>query len=50
MPATVTIHCKHGPNLYSLPVSLDSTVHDLKTSLHSLTNVLPRFQKLIFKG
>ncbi|GFZ01571.1 hypothetical protein Acr_15g0001800 [Actinidia rufa] len=36
----------------SIPVSLssDSTVRDLKSLLQPLTNVLPRGQKLIFKG
>ncbi|KAF5188188.1 Lrr repeats and ubiquitin-like domain-containing protein [Thalictrum thalictroides] len=36
----------------SIPVSLssDSTVKDLKSLLQPLTNVLPRGQKLIFKG
>ncbi|XAR60765.1 hypothetical protein NMG60_11034261 [Bertholletia excelsa] len=36
----------------SIPLSLssDSSVRDLKSLLHPLTNVLPRGQKLIFKG
>ncbi|OVA02773.1 Ubiquitin domain [Macleaya cordata] len=36
----------------SIPVSLspDSTIKDLKSLLQPLTNVLPRGQKLIFKG
>lgn len=36
----------------SIPITLppDSTVKDLKSLLQPLTNVLPRGQKLIFKG
>ncbi|XP_017982612.1 PREDICTED: LRR repeats and ubiquitin-like domain-containing protein At2g30105 [Theobroma cacao] len=36
----------------SIPISIakDSTIKDLKSHLQSLTNVLPRGQKLIFKG
>ncbi|OMO82889.1 Ubiquitin [Corchorus capsularis] len=36
----------------SIPISVakDSTIKDLKSQLQSLTNVLPRGQKLIFKG
>ncbi|KAI8523533.1 hypothetical protein RHMOL_Rhmol13G0081500 [Rhododendron molle] len=46
----ITVNIKFGGR--SIPVSLssDSTVRDLKSLLQPLTNVLPRGQKLIFKG
>ncbi|KAG5515069.1 hypothetical protein RHGRI_036193 [Rhododendron griersonianum] len=46
----ITVNIKFGGR--SIPVSLssDSTVRHLKSLLQPLTNVLPRGQKLIFKG
>lgn len=48
--ATITIHCKHGKETHAVSISPDATVQDLKEKLQNLTNVLPRGQKLIFKG
>ncbi|XP_038980246.1 plant intracellular Ras-group-related LRR protein 8 [Phoenix dactylifera] len=49
-PTTITVHVKFSGRTLPLSVSDDSTVRDLKSLLQPLTNVIPRGQKLIFKG
>ncbi|KAF9596664.1 hypothetical protein IFM89_012863 [Coptis chinensis] len=46
----MTIHVKFSGRSIPISVSSNSTIKDLKTLLQPLTNVLPRGQKLIFKG
>ncbi|XP_038722037.1 LRR repeats and ubiquitin-like domain-containing protein At2g30105 isoform X2 [Tripterygium wilfordii] len=46
----VTIKVKFGGRSIPISVMPDSTIKDLKSLLQPLTNVLPRGQKLIFKG
>ncbi|KAI5076089.1 hypothetical protein GOP47_0008154 [Adiantum capillus-veneris] len=46
----ITLACKHGKDTHSINISPQATVNDLKEKLQQLTNVLPRGQKLIFKG
>lgn len=48
--ATFIILAKHGKDTHSISVSPQATINDLKEKLQELTNVLPRGQKLIFKG
>lgn len=48
--ANICIHVKFSGRTITLSVSSESTVRDLKSLLQPLTNVLPRGQKLIFKG
>lgn len=48
--ALITLLCKHGKDTHSISISPRATVNDLKEMLQQLTNVLPRGQKLIFKG
>uniref|UniRef100_A0A5B7BKW2 Ubiquitin-like domain-containing protein n=1 Tax=Davidia involucrata TaxID=16924 RepID=A0A5B7BKW2_DAVIN len=47
---TININIKFSGRTIPVSLSLDSTVKDLKSLLQPLTNVLPRGQKLIFKG
>lgn len=48
---TISINVKFcGTSIPISNLSLDSTIKDLKSLLQPLTNVLPRGQKLIFKG
>ncbi|XP_012078954.1 LRR repeats and ubiquitin-like domain-containing protein At2g30105 isoform X2 [Jatropha curcas] len=47
---SINVTVKFSGRSISISVSLDSTVKDLKSLLQPLTNVLPRGQKLIFKG
>ncbi|XP_020085999.1 plant intracellular Ras-group-related LRR protein 8 isoform X1 [Ananas comosus] len=49
-PTTIIVHLKFSGRTLPLSVSPDSTVRELKTLIQPLTNVLPRGQKLIFKG
>lgn len=46
----ITIHVKFSGRTISLSLSPESTGSDLKSLLQPLTDVLPRGQKLIFKG
>ncbi|KAL5750577.1 hypothetical protein ACOSP7_025180 [Xanthoceras sorbifolium] len=46
----INITVKFSGRSIPINLSLDSTVQDLKSLLQPLTNVLPRGQKLIFKG
>ncbi|KAI3986846.1 hypothetical protein MKX01_014547 [Papaver californicum] len=46
----VNIQVKFSGRSIPVSLSIESTVKDLKSLLQSLTNVLPRGQKLIFKG
>ncbi|THG12953.1 hypothetical protein TEA_014576 [Camellia sinensis var. sinensis] len=48
--AVVKVNIKFGGGSIPVSFSLDSSVRDLKSILQPLTNVLPRGQKLIFKG
>lgn len=48
--STIKITVKFGGKSIPLSVSPDCTVKDLKSLLQPITNVLPRGQKLIFKG
>lgn len=48
--ATIAITVKFSGGLIPISVSPDSTIKHLKSLLQPLTNVLPRGQKLIFKG
>ncbi|XP_028073935.1 LRR repeats and ubiquitin-like domain-containing protein At2g30105 [Camellia sinensis] len=48
--AVVKVNIKFGGGSIPVSLSLDSSVRDLKSILQPLTNVLPRGQKLIFKG
>ncbi|KAG0452442.1 hypothetical protein HPP92_025106 [Vanilla planifolia] len=48
--AIITIVVKFGGRSISVSISPDSTGSDLKSHLQRLTNVLPRGQKLIYKG
>uniref|UniRef100_A0A2P2KB91 LRR repeats and ubiquitin-like domain-containing protein At2g30105 n=2 Tax=Rhizophora mucronata TaxID=61149 RepID=A0A2P2KB91_RHIMU len=47
---SINITVKFSGRSIPITASMDSTVKDLKTLLQPLTNVLPRGQKLIFKG
>ncbi|KAF8397228.1 hypothetical protein HHK36_016138 [Tetracentron sinense] len=47
---TMNVHVKFSGRSIPISLSPDSTVGDLKSLLQPLTNVLPRGQKLIFKG
>ncbi|KAK9280682.1 hypothetical protein L1049_014380 [Liquidambar formosana] len=49
-PTNITVHVKFSGRSIPISLSPDSTVKDLKSLLQPLTNVLPRGQKLIFKG
>ncbi|KAL6967718.1 hypothetical protein U1Q18_033527 [Sarracenia purpurea var. burkii] len=46
----ITVNIKFAGRSIPLSLSSDDTVRDLKSLLQPLTNVLPRGQKLIFKG
>lgn len=46
----INVNIKFGGRTIPVSLSSDSTVRDLKSLLQPLTNVLPRGQKLIFKG
>lgn len=46
----INITVKFSGRSIPISVSLDSTIKDVKSLLQPLTNVLPRGQKLIFKG
>ncbi|KAL5580677.1 hypothetical protein UlMin_013119 [Ulmus minor] len=49
--STISVNVKFGGRTMEIPnLSPDSTIKDLKSILQSLTNVLPRGQKLICKG
>ncbi|XP_057954302.1 plant intracellular Ras-group-related LRR protein 8 isoform X2 [Malania oleifera] len=48
--STITVSVKFGGRSIRVSVSPNSTVMDLKSLLQPLTDVLPRGQKLIFKG
>ncbi|XP_010414314.1 PREDICTED: LRR repeats and ubiquitin-like domain-containing protein At2g30105 [Camelina sativa] len=48
--STIKLTVKFGGKSIPLSVSPDCTVKDLKSLLQPITNVLPRGQKLIFKG
>ncbi|CAE6020930.1 unnamed protein product [Arabidopsis arenosa] len=48
--STIKLTVKFGGKSIPLSVSQDCTVKDLKSLLQPITNVLPRGQKLIFKG
>ncbi|KAF3454880.1 hypothetical protein FNV43_RR05328 [Rhamnella rubrinervis] len=51
METAISINVKFsGTSIPISNLSLDSTIKDLKSLLQPLTNVLPRGQKLIFKG
>lgn len=47
---SISINVKFSGGLIAISVSPDSTIKHLKSLLQPLTNVLPRGQKLIFKG
>ncbi|KAJ9167456.1 hypothetical protein P3X46_022107 [Hevea brasiliensis] len=47
---SISITVKFSGRSIPISVSLDSTIKDFKSLLQPLTNVLPRGQKLIFKG
>ncbi|XP_052211300.1 LRR repeats and ubiquitin-like domain-containing protein At2g30105 isoform X3 [Diospyros lotus] len=47
---TANITIKFSGQSIPISLSLESTIRDLKSLLQPLTNVLPRGQKLIFKG
>ncbi|XP_019053315.1 PREDICTED: LRR repeats and ubiquitin-like domain-containing protein At2g30105 isoform X2 [Nelumbo nucifera] len=47
---TITVHVKFSGRSIPISISPDSTIKDLKSLIQPLTNVLPRGQKLIFKG
>ncbi|XP_010521967.1 PREDICTED: LRR repeats and ubiquitin-like domain-containing protein At2g30105 [Tarenaya hassleriana] len=49
-PSAINVVVKFGGKPIPMSLSPDSTVNDLKSHLQSITNVLPRGQKLIFKG
>lgn len=49
-PSILSLVVKFGARSFPLSLPSDSTVKDLKTLLQPLTNVIPRGQKLIFKG
>lgn len=49
-PTTITVNVKFSGKLLRFFLSPDSTVKDLKSLLQPITNVLPRGQKLIYKG
>ncbi|XP_058110376.1 LRR repeats and ubiquitin-like domain-containing protein At2g30105 isoform X3 [Magnolia sinica] len=49
-PTTITVHVKFSGRSIPISLSPDATVRDLKSHLQPLTNVLPRGQKLIYKG
>jgi hypothetical protein len=46
----INITVKFSGRSIPISVSLDSKIKDVKSLLQPLTNVLPRGQKLIFKG
>ncbi|KAL3701336.1 hypothetical protein R1sor_019358 [Riccia sorocarpa] len=46
----ISITVKYGTNSYAISVSSNASVKDLMGRLQELTNILPRGQKLIFKG
>ncbi|KAF5446671.1 hypothetical protein F2P56_032280 [Juglans regia] len=48
--SVITITVKFSGRSIPISLSPDSTIKDLKSLLQPLTNVLPRGQKLIFKG
>ncbi|XP_009802173.1 LRR repeats and ubiquitin-like domain-containing protein At2g30105 [Nicotiana sylvestris] len=48
--STITVNVKFSGRSLPVEISDESTVKDLKSLLQPLTNVLPRGQKLIFKG
>lgn len=48
--APITLLCKHGKDTHSISIPAQATIQDVKEKLQQLTNVLPRGQKLIFKG
>ncbi|XP_030537511.1 LRR repeats and ubiquitin-like domain-containing protein At2g30105 isoform X2 [Rhodamnia argentea] len=48
--ANISITVKFGGRSIPITPSLDSSIKDVKSLLQPLTNVLPRGQKLIFKG
>ncbi|KAK7305450.1 hypothetical protein VNO77_43356 [Canavalia gladiata] len=48
--ATISINVKFSGSSIPISISPNSTIKDLKSLLLPLTNVLPRGQKLIFKG
>ena len=47
---SIAINVKFTGKSIPITIPCDSTVKDLKSLLQPLTNVLPRGQKLIFKG
>ncbi|KAA8543716.1 hypothetical protein F0562_021538 [Nyssa sinensis] len=47
---TINLNIKFSGRIIPVSLPLDSTVKDLKCLLQPLTNILPRGQKLIFKG
>ncbi|KAI3410793.1 Ubiquitin-like domain-containing protein [Psidium guajava] len=48
--ANISVTVKFGGRSIPITTSLDSSIQDVKSLLQPLTNVLPRGQKLIFKG
>ncbi|XP_078179308.1 LRR/ubiquitin-like domain protein [Carex rostrata] len=48
--STITVQVKFGGRTIPVPVPAEAAVHELKSLLQPLTNVIPRGQKLIFKG
>lgn len=48
--STIKLTIKFGGKSIPLSVSPDCTIKDVKSLLQPITNVLPRGQKLIFKG
>lgn len=48
--ATITISVKFSGTSIPISISPQSTIKELKSLLLPATNVLPRGQKLIFKG
>lgn len=48
--STLTVQVKFGGRSIPVPVPAEASVRELKSLLQPLTNVIPRGQKLIFKG
>ncbi|KAJ7959856.1 NAC domain-containing protein [Quillaja saponaria] len=48
--ATISFNVNFRYEYIRVSLSPDSTIHDLKSFIHSLTNVSPQGQKLYFKG
>ena len=47
---TINVTVKFSGRSIPISIAKDSTIKDIKSHLQPLTNVLPRGQKLIFKG